>query len=633
MTGIIRKAIGVAVLALGCVSLAGAQVPAPTTDILGAHDFSSGASQVRGPNANACSYCHVPHRGLSTVPLWNQTLSTQALETYTSPTVQNTTVQPTVGTPSSLCLSCHDGTVGVGSTVSWDKLKMTGAMTSQLGYKLDGSHPFSLQLPIKDSPSLVPSLVSAHTTADTTGAVKLIDGNIECSTCHNVHNQYVDRRNPKFLVRDNAGSQICLSCHQVAARTVNGRENPLALWTASAHAKSTAQVAPKAGLGGYTTVAEYACSTCHASHNAIGAGLLRKNPNRPLDKDEATWTCFTCHDGSDNLTQPILNVLAVYQNTYQNTGAHPLPDTNNPHTLDESIAPDRNRHATCADCHNAHASQPTTAFPGTPELRPSQTGVSGVAADGSLLKVATYQYENCLRCHSSSTNKQSLAAFGYMPARALTPGDTLNVRNDFSPSAGSSHPVMRDATKQSQPSLLDYMWDISGKVQSRPMGNRILCTDCHNSENNREFGGTGPNGPHGSKYAHVLERRYDISQVGPEGPGGLITNLNPSPILDSSPETPYALCAKCHNLNTVNSNTSFSAHSMHIQKGFSCSVCHSAHGVPSNTAGVTGKRLVNFDMNVVAGRNGGMPSYTGTSCTLTCHGVDHPVQAGAVTTP
>jgi hypothetical protein len=24
------------------------------------------------------------------------------------------------------------------------------------------------------------------------------------------------------------------------------------------------------------------------------------------------------------------------------------------------------------------------------------------------------------------------------------------------------------------------------------------CIECHNSDNNREFGGTGPNGPHGS---------------------------------------------------------------------------------------------------------------------------------------
>ena len=45
------------------------------------------------------------------------------------------------------------------------------------------------------------------------------------------------------------------------------------------------------------------------------------------------------------------------------------------------------------------------------------------------------------------------------------------------------------------------------------MGTQILCTDCHNSDDNREFGGTGANGPHGSKWTHILERRYEFSQI------------------------------------------------------------------------------------------------------------------------
>ena len=46
-------------------------------------------------------------------------------------------------------------------------------------------------------------------------------------------------------------------------------------------------------------------------------------------------------------------------------------------------------------------------------------------------------------------------------------------------------------------------------------GTQLFCTDCHNADDNREFRGSGPNGPHGSQYSHILERRYELSQVAP----------------------------------------------------------------------------------------------------------------------
>ena len=45
------------------------------------------------------------------------------------------------------------------------------------------------------------------------------------------------------------------------------------------------------------------------------------------------------------------------------------------------------------------------------------------------------------------------------------------------------------------------------------------CLECHNADDNREFGGTGPNGPHGSKWTHLLERRYEFSQAPAPGAG------------------------------------------------------------------------------------------------------------------
>ena len=427
---------------LACVllfaALSGAQTQ-PTTDVLGVHDLSSGSSPMHGPNANACIYCHAPHNALSVAPLWNQTLSTSEYTLY--PNSTSTPDTPTnVGAASLRCLSCHDGSVAVGRTAAIGTLQMTGAFGANLGTQLEGSHPFSMQPQLRDDATLVPSLAASHTTRD--DAVQLVDDNIECSTCHDVHNQYKDPRSPKFLVRDNARGRLCLACHDDSARTVDGIDNALTGWTSSEHARSTVRVAPDAQLGGYTTVSEFACSNCHRSHNALGMGLLRKNPDAPANVDETSQACFTCHDGSDNMAPTLLNVTEAFNGQQ----GHPFSDDGNPHTMHEPIVLDRNRHATCVDCHNPHAARSTTAFPATTHLRPSQTGVAGVTSDGAVVTDATDQYENCLRCHGTSQNKQSLPRYGYMPARALFASDTLNVALQFAHGATSSHPVMHDAT-------------------------------------------------------------------------------------------------------------------------------------------------------------------------------------------
>jgi acetylornithine/succinyldiaminopimelate/putrescine aminotransferase len=87
-----------------------------------------------------------------------------------------------------------------------------------------------------------------------------------------------------------------------------------------------------------------------------------------------------------------------------------------------------------------------------------------------------------------------------------------------------------------------------------------------------------------------------------------VVNLFPKP--DLSAAGPYALCQKCHDLNQIMANTSFSEHARHINDGFSCSACHTAHGMGSRTATMSGERLVNFDAT--------------NSCNLLCHGHKHP---------
>jgi len=610
----IHRMMVLVVLVTACAATTYGQI---TSEVLGAHDLTpQGSSPVKGGVSASCLYCHAPHSGVGgSTPLWNQTLSTQTYTPYGSTTYnQKGNAVPLVSETSTLCLSCHDGTVAPGLSVAYGNLRVSGAMNAQdvFGTNLQGSHPFSLILPIKDAPDLVATVASSGATADPTGAVKLVNGNIECTTCHNAHVQSIDKLSPNFLVKDGSSGQLCFACHDPGRVTV-GQTNALANWRTSVHAIATNTVVKSASVGNYPTVAKNACDSCHQPHNAPGAARLLRGLN---EQD-----CVACHSGGGNVAPTAPNVFAEY-----GTGkiGHPFPAGNNTHDAGEAVLLNQNRHATCVDCHESHSALQVASFPMPPVLRVSQAGSPGISAtDGTaVLNPAVNAYENCLRCHGTSVGKNTNIAYGYLPVRLVSSGDPLNVIPEFVLTATSSHPVMHVRNSAfPQPSLLSNMLNSDGVTQGRSMGTQMLCTDCHNSDDNREFGGAGPNGPHGSKWSHILERRYEFSRTPVSGQ--LIINLFPTP--DLSVNGPYALCGKCHDLLKIVQNSTFSEHARHINDGFSCSACHVAHGMGAVNPNVTGERLVNFDVSVVA-RNGALPityNRAKNSCTLTCHNHAH----------
>ena len=585
-------------------------------DVLGMHSLGPGTpSPIAGARPDACAYCHAPHSGLNR-GLWNQKLTTQTYTTYTSDTEKNAGTQPTLGRSSNQCLSCHDGTVAVGNTVAYGQVTTRGSMFTQdvFGGNMQSSHPFSLVLPLKDTVDLAASLAASGKTADTTGAVRLINGNVECISCHNPHVQAKDPVSRNFLVKDGSSGQLCLACHD-PTRQMSGQVNPLSDWALSAHALSTDKISPTAQLGSYATVAGDACISCHTPHNASGPARLLRGQN---EQD-----CIACHNGANVSPMPAYaNVFAEYATPKV---GHPFPSSTNQHDAAEATLLNNNRHTTCVDCHNGHGSETVGVFPPPPLIRISQKDIAGLSAsDGtSILAPAINQYENCLRCHGASSGKQVQPIYGYFPTRAVAAGDPLNLIPQFATSATSSHPVTHTSNSTlPQPSLLANMLNLDGATQGRAMGTQILCSDCHNSDDNREFGGSGANGPHGSKWTHILERRYEFSQTAT--PGGQITNLFPNP--DLSVTGPYGLCGKCHNLSSqIVKNTSWSQHSSHINAGFTCSTCHTAHGMGATSGAISGERLVNFDVNVVAPNGGAAISYSraANTCVLVCHQVAH----------
>jgi len=615
-----------------------------TGDVLGQHQFSISTNSTVNGNAAGCLYCHAPHSGSGgsgTTALWNHKLSTATYIPYTSSTFhQKQNAQPPISTDSALCLACHDGTVGVGETVVYGTMPMLGTMnaTSLIGgadlsnqHPLQPQHPFSLNLPLNDSVDLISTLATQGTTGDTTGAVKLVKGNVECTSCHDPHVENKDSVSLNFLVLDSSKGALCLSCHD-PNRTVTGQvaagqwqKNPLSLWTNSAHAQAQNVIASTANAGSYKTVAQNACISCHMPHNSPGPVRLTRQPYEQ--------GCLPCHSGGSNVSPAAPNIFLEY--TKSGNVGHPFPQGTNTHDAPEDLVAqnvvlNNNRHATCVDCHNVHSAYAvasiTTLQP--PTIRASQTGIAGVAADGvNIMNPAVSQYENCLRCHGNSTGKVTNPVFGYAPIRAVELADALNLIPQFATTSTSAHPVMFASSSAAlpQPTLRPNILNLDGATPSRQLTSQIFCTDCHNNDDAREVGGASPNGPHGSKYSHILERQYLYNQTTTPGAPIPAAFLYPNPDLTASPNGTYALCAKCHNLNNL--DQSWSRHLEHINSGFSCSVCHTAHGMGTTSATISGQRLVNFDVNIVA-QNGSAPitySYNGgnDSCTLTCHGEDH----------
>jgi predicted CXXCH cytochrome family protein len=650
-------------LLIACAFLAAAVAASSQgqQDVLGIHNMGPGTPGPVSGALPACQFCHAPHSSISMAgtPLWSQKLSTDTNYTlYTSPTLVNQELEPTLGSASNLCLSCHDGTVAPGQTVPYGGQQMNGTMSSQDLFvgTLQGIHPFNFKLPLNCSNDNLLSSLCSGTTGNP--AVQLINGNVQCNSCHDPHVQSIDPVAQNFLVMNNADSALCLACHVSQPGSISAHQgrtaiagtgtmdprrasgsqyNPFTAWRQSIHATASHKLSKGAKLGPYSTVNQNACLSCHTTHNAPGGPQLLSGPIPTVpNMDGTTQNCITCHNGGTNLSPAIPNIFAEFAKT-----GHPFPTGSNKHNTEESLVLNNNRHATCVDCHDPHAALPTGSFVST-ALRGSQSGVIGISAtDGvTAVKPAANQYETCLRCHGTSSGKQTLAVFGYAPVRATTGGDPLNLIPQFGVTAKSGHPVMHDSKSPlPQPSLLKFMWNLDGRTQGRPITAHILCTDCHNSDDNREFGGTGPNGPHGSQFSHILERRYEFSQVAPglppaAGPGSTVENLLPA-TLDPAAGGPYSLCAKCHNLANIFADASFTKHSVHIKAGFSCSVCHTSHGMGATSSNVSGDRMVNFDLRVVGQNttsNSAVSNYfqspisynrAANTCTLKCHNYNH----------
>ncbi|MDD2918866.1 cytochrome c3 family protein [Rhodoferax sp.] len=537
----------------------------------------SGPGTVKVPEtepAGTCVFCHTPHNASPARSLWNRTLSAATYTLYTSSTLKAVPTQPTGS--SRLCLSCHDGTLAMGTLlrspggVQFTLDKLTGA--GVLGTDLSNDHPISFTYNSQlatDRGELVDPIGAPST-------LHLdVSGQVQCTSCHDAH---VERA--KFMRFDPVKGALCTTCHRPTGWP-SVTPNPL-----QGHASSTAEFRGTETdtnpwpSGGYTTVEDNACLNCHRSHAAgHGKGLLAQT-------GEAA-NCTVCHSGLVANTN--FNLSAEFTKTSRHT-IDIDPWTHEPKE-DASLMP---RHVSCADCHNPHAADASTAT--VPNVTGPLKGVRGINQAGSPVAAATFQQEVCYKCHGLSQATTT----------SITRQDNeRNVRLEFDPANASYHPVAAAGKNLTIPnnsfvagSGLTYL-------------SRIGCGSCHNNDG-WTAGGTNPAGPHGSNYAPLLERNYNSA----------------STVIESATE--FAMCYKCHDQNDLLTTTvpGKFPHAKHLSTSVSptsCATCHDAHGSRTQT------RLINFVTFDVGGiavvtQSGGNPitfNPAAKSCTLMCHGNDH----------
>jgi predicted CXXCH cytochrome family protein len=546
-----------------------------------AHDLSAtgggGAHHIVVTNEmRICVFCHAPHNATPATPLWNRPMSGAQYIPYESSTLQANPKPDRPTGSSRLCLSCHDGTIALnkygGASVSGVPVYMpidpNPLKNPNLTTDLSDDHPISF---IYSADLAGKSQLNNPATLNP--AVKLDpDGTLQCTSCHDPH----DNEFGNFLVIDNklSGSPLCVACHNNTG------------WNLSAHNPAQGAV--------QTT----GCMDCHYAHSAPA-------PQRLLHSKREEDNCINlaCHNSS---VAPIYaNMQTVFGMPYR----HPIELTTGVHDENE-ILPASQTHVECVDCHNPHQSNRTNApLSSPPNVDGPLKGVRGINKDSLTTVVASAEYEICFKCHSGG-NANLFSGI------TSTPTDRMIIQPNelkrFSRLQVSSfHPVTDQRLGIGASLLAQYQ-------QTMLM---IYCSDCHNSDQSAKAGGTGPNGPHGSQFEHILMARYDMPQ----------TPLPFGPVLDFA--TRYDLCFRCHAAAYVMGTSSgfvfngASEHSAHVQdRGIPCFACHDPHGVPNNgTAPLFSTHLINFARAYAAGSAVPNPTYTplansgrGT-CTVACH--------------
>ena len=336
-----------------------------------------------GGTTQICIFCHTPHNSSPSGALWNRE---DAGSTYTL-YERHGTVLAALGQPdggSKLCLSCHDGTIAVGSVLNLPGTGQAGTFemsgvrtdapagallptsTGNITTDLSDDHPVSFLYTDPGGSAGSLEFNPPEFEDPVTMSWVTLDSNnrVQCTSCHDPHS----RQNPKFMVTDYA--RICKDCHNKERWGTSVHKTSEAVWNGTAPNPWHLDLGPNRN-NDYTddTPKNHTCYSCHRTHGGqAGRALTKDQGNTGAEEG----TCLVCHNG--NVASK--DISAVYSKFYTHPtiskdGIHYRPDLIEPSPVREvgssysyvydrqsnlTYIPDR-RHAECVDCHNPHVAQ------------------------------------------------------------------------------------------------------------------------------------------------------------------------------------------------------------------------------------------------------------------------------------
>lgn len=308
--------------------------------------------------SQVCVFCHTPHSANQSfsAPLWNHSLSVATYTPYSSSSMEATATQPTGD--SKLCLSCHDGTLAIGTvgvlnakgatTIAMSGTGIGGIMpsgagsttgfTRNIGIDLSNDHPISFPYDsalggatgtdgeLRSTPVVVGgiTIVGNRTIGAQKPTFPLQNDQLQCTTCHDPHLKDTNTANsPLKFLRGNRLQQLqplgalfvpandimCLACHEKSG----------VAWSNSAHANEL--VADETYLNATadtrefahgTTVWQASCLNCHDTHSVEGSRRLLREGTNAADIPKSggssaiEQTCYQCHSISGtSILEPV----------------------------------------------------------------------------------------------------------------------------------------------------------------------------------------------------------------------------------------------------------------------------------------------------------------------------------------
>jgi len=537
-----------AVLLVFALSLLGLGAPRALATVAATkHNFSvfSSAAVKTVTTTKICVFCHAPHNANPSGPLWNRADSGATYNIYQSDTVVATMGQPTGS--SKLCLSCHDGTIAIGSILNLTGVtgpttlpvtgpgvtagKLTSASTAFIGTDLRDDHPLSFDYALS-----YPANVEIKPSTSLPAEVKLDKNNmVQCTSCHDPHGTIY----PSFMVTSLENGVLCEACHDKRYWNTNPsvHRDSVATWNQSGENPYHLDM----GSAGFTddTPQIQSCLACHRGHGGMAGKSLLKgtNPLSGLIEDEE-WTCLNCHNG--NVASKDIDSMFIRLSKHDVkgvSGAHiPSRGFSGDPVRETATNLGTNRHAECVDCHNPHGAEAGNHTIGglngniiAPNLlgswgvKPTTWPLSGPALIYQVVDFTstTPGGDNlegylCLKCHS-------YYAYGIMPpdvpsgnadgsiVRESDPTEDFNINNE------GFHPVFGLGKNRPLPTA-NPNWPANGLgltntftyIDFSGVGTRtgffnvthestMTCTDCHGPDS-----ASDPQGPHASNNKWVL---------------------------------------------------------------------------------------------------------------------------------